>query len=1094
MANLTARYAARTAAAALISLTLSCSARKVALLAPPQQPPKQTAPDSDSWREAAEFFQMKRWQGPGDFPVERYFAARDQGRRLPLYSLAGNQPAAKGERDATFGTWQPLGPGNIGGRVRGLAIDPSTPTTMYAGTASGGVWKTINGGQTWTPLTDFLPVLTVSSLVMDPTNSQTLYLGTGEVARGAGIFKSTDGGQTWTQLPQTATSDFWFVYGLSIVGSRPTHLYAATASGIFFSTDAGATWKRALPVSTTSTLDCTSVKVRSDQPTDIVFAACGQFVNGLFTYSVYRNKDAAGSGTWETVQTDPKMSSTVLAFSPTKPDTVYAISVTNDSQSEFRSALLAVYRSTQAGDTGTWVTRATAADPTSVTANILSYPSCPYPAGDHHGQGGYNLDIAVDPTNPDVVFVAGIDLFRSDDGGATWGYADGGNRNYAHSDQHTLVFHPGYDGSANQTLFVGNDGGLYRTDIARGVAVTGTQALCGSGNAIGWTSLNNGFAATQFYHGAVFPGGATYFGGTQDNGTPLGTDSTGINKWFEVYGGDGGQVAVDPVDPNNMFYEYINLSIRKSTDGALTNRGAVNGITEDPKDFQFINFFALDMQDPLKMYTGAKQLWRSLDGAENWSAASGPVVNTNQFTDTISAIAVDPKDSNHILFGTSTGGNIYRNSAALTSDGKTTWAFSQPRSGYVSRIAFDPNQANTVYATYSTFRGSSSQSQIYRSGDAGVSWAPIGNLGSSPLPDIPAHVLLVDPDDSNRLYVGTDTGVFASLDAGQTWVRDDTPFADAITETLTLERDGSAKYLYAFTFGRGVWRVNLSGSASCSYSLSTTSATVDSNEQYGSLNVTTDPSCTWSARPGSSFVSIQSPATGKGPGTVFYRVKYNPNSASRTDNFFVQNQPVSVNQTGDTAGSHNVKNDELTSAKVINSLPYGDQTNNTGYTQNVTDPIHTCTKSANNKTQWWKYTASTGNPGARVIVAASSRSLSTAGDAGIVISAYPLQGAALGNELACTLVPAGTVTDLATGVIQFDTTPGAAYAIEISGVNSDNALTDMTASVFPLVSLTPAAPALVASQKQQFSASVLNSPNTAVRWFLSAPIGTLDTS
>lgn len=1077
------------AASVLLLLTISCTTRKTISIAALPAPPKAEPPESDSWQEAAEFFQKKRWQGPGDFPVERYFTARDQARRLRSISLAGNLDSAKGDRDATFGTWQPLGPGNIGGRVRGLVIDPANPSTMYAGTASGGVMKTTNGGATWSPLTDFLPVLTVSSLVMDPSNSQTLYLGTGEVARGAGIFKSTDAGQTWNQLPQTTTTDFHAVYSLAIVPSRPTHIYAATATGIFVSTDAGVTWKRALLATNGNFSSCSSVKARGDQPADIVFASCGQFTGSKFVVTIYRNKDAAGSGTWDVVQTDPAMSNTALAISPTKPDTVYAVAVTNDSQSPFMNALLAVYRSTQGGDSGTWETRATTANPSSAAANILSYPQCSYPV-DHRGQGGYNLDIAVDPTNPDVVFVAGIDISRSDDGGVTWGHADGGNNKYAHSDQHILVFHPGYDGAANQTLFVGNDGGVYTTAKARG-ATSSTPGFCGGSPQIPWTSFNNTFAATQFYFGTVFPGGATYFGGTQDNGTPLGTDSTGINKWSIVYGGDGGQVAVDPLDPNDMFYEYVHLSLRKSTDGAANSHVSINGITEDPNNFQFINFFTLDPQDPLKMYTGGRQLWRSMDGADNWTAASAPTLNGNQF-DLISAIAVDPKDANHILFGTNLAGHIYRNSSALSTDGKTVWPSTAPRTGYVSSLAFDPNHAGTVYATYATFRANTSQSQIYRSDDAALSWLPIGNSGSAPLPDVPVHILLVDPDDSTRLYIGTDTGVFASFDAGQTWARDDTPFADAITESLLLERDGTAKYLYAFTHGRGAWRVNLNGGPSgCVYSLSQSSVTVDSNDQVGALKVTTDSACSWSARPGTNFVSIQSPAVGKGSGTVYFKASNNSSTISRNDSFFVQNQAVSVLQLGDTTGSHFIKNDELSTAKIINSLPYGDVALNTGFTQNLaTDPVHSCTKSADNKTQWWKYTATNNS---RIIVAAVGRSQSVYGDAGIVVTAYPLSGTTLGAELACTRIPAST-TDPVTGTIQFNVTSASSYAIEIGGINGDNAQINIETSVLPSMSLTPSAPTIAAGQKQQFSANVLNTPNTAVRWLLSAPIGSIDST
>jgi len=1081
------RAAAGIVAGTLLLLVVSCSSRKTALTHPAlPAPPQAESPEPDNWKEAADFFRMKRWQSEGDIPVDRYLAARDQLRRLPVVSVAGATLASNKAKDATFGTWQPLGPGNIGGRVRGLVIDPQNPATMYAGTASGGVMKTTNGGQFWTPLTDFLPVLTISSLVMDPSSSSTLYLGTGEVARGAGIFKSTDSGATWTQLPQTANPNFYSVYSLAIVPTRPSHIYAGTSNGLFFSSDSGATWTKTLP-SGSSTASCRSVKVRGDQPTDIVFAACEQFTNNALTDTIYRNKDAGGSGTWETVKTDPGMGSTNLAISPSNPTTVYAVSASNDSKSQFASALFAVFRSTQGGDSGSWETRATPADPNSVNANILSYPQCSYPV-DHHGQGGYNLDIAVDPTTPDVVFIAGIVVFRSDDGGATWGYANGASAGYIHDDQHILVFHPNYDGAANQTLFAGNDGGVYFTNKARGVTAKGANALCGVSPDVGWTSYNHTFAATQFYFGTVFPGGATYFGGTQDNGTPLGADAGGVNQWTSVYGGDGGQVAVDPLDPNNMFYEYIHLAIRKSTDGALNNHSSITGITEDPNNFQFINYFVLDPQDPLKMYTGGHQLWRSFDGADNWAAASAPFAAVSSF-ESISTVSVDPKDSNHVLFGSSAGGRVFRNTAALTADGTTVWPFSTPRAGYVSNIAFDPNHPGRIYATYATFRSSASQSEIYRSDDAGLTWIPLGLTGSATLPDIPVHVLLVDPDDSTRLYIGTDTGVLASFDSGQTWARDDTPFADAITETLSIQRAGAAKYLYAFTHGRGVWRVNLAGgAASCTYALSQSSVTVDANAQAGAIKVTTDPSCSWSARPGSKFVTIQSPATGNGPGTVYYRVSSNQLAITRSDSFLIQDQPVTVVQNSDATLPHSIKNDELATAKIVNSLPYDDQSQNSSFTANPNDPVHSCTKSADNKTQWWRYTASASN---RIIVTVQGRALNFYGDSGIALTVYPLAGGVLGNELACAAIPQSS-TDPTTTSVQFDAVSGSSYAIEISGTNSNTAQVTMSVSILPAVSLTPANPTVVAGQKQQFSANILNTPNTAVRWTLSAPVGSID--
>ena len=423
-------------------------------------------PFGDSPDDAAEFLRMQRWQGPGDFPVDRYQKARDQVRRSGRISLESRRKTTESlaKPADTLGTgWQALGPGNIGGRVRGIAIDPTNPAVIYAATATGGVWKTIDSGTTWLPLTDFLPVLSTSTLVMDPSTPTTLYLGTGEYQLwGNGIYKTTDGGATWNELPATdnavAFNNFRNVNQIAIPATRPTHLYAATSNGLFSSVDSGITWTQAISPPPGGFERCNSVIARGDQPTDIVYAACGLYTNGAYIYSIYRNMDAAGAGTWDVVQSDPLMSSTVLAIAASAPQTIYALSATaSNSQGMFPNALYALFQSTSNGDTGSWVKRADTTNPNSLTANILSRPNCgTAPGTPQPGQANYDLTMVVDPTNPNTVFVGGIDLFRSDDGGLTFGYEnEGPNFVFAHNDQHALAFHPAYDGKGNQTLFCG---------------------------------------------------------------------------------------------------------------------------------------------------------------------------------------------------------------------------------------------------------------------------------------------------------------------------------------------------------------------------------------------------------------------------------------------------------------------------------------------------------------------------------------------------------------------------------------------------------------------------------------------------------------
>src|SRR5205814_222319 len=162
------------------------------------------------------------------------------------------------------------------------------------------------------------------------------------------------------------------------------------------------------------------------------------------------------------------------------------------------------------------------------------------------------------------------------------------------------------------------------------------------------------------------------------------------------------------------------------------------------------------------------------------------------------------------IFGTSAG-FLYRNSAALAADKNTVWQSVQPRTGYVSTVTFDPKDPNVVYATYSQYKANNTQSHVYKSSDGGANWTGIDGTGSTAIPDVPVFSIIADPQNTSNLYVGSDIGVFVSVDGGATWARDDNPFADAVTETLVLDRSTGQSVLVAFTHGRGVWKTVLPG-------------------------------------------------------------------------------------------------------------------------------------------------------------------------------------------------------------------------------------------------------------------------------------------
>lgn len=1023
-------------------------------------PPPHTAPPpaaeedgerEDSYNEAADFYLLKRAGEGGALPVERYFAAKRHAGSMPRYSVAQGRftsaAAKSAAREINVGTWQPLGPGNVGGRTRSLVIRPDDPNTMYAGSVGGGVWKTIDGGNTWNPLTDLLPSIGIGALAMDPQNPDTLYAGTGEwytnstrgdSIRGAGIFKTTDGGATWTQLPGTAspaTTSFYFTNKIVVSPNDSNKIYAATYGGIWFSPDAGTTWTRVLSRTGTQ-YGCQDLVIRTDQGTDYLYAACAWYTG--VAPAIYRNVDAGGSGTWDKVFTTDNMGRTALALAPSNQSMVYALVSSAEASGDYRLGLLGVYRSASNGDQDTWETRVTNKDPSRLNAALLSNPReafadiCTGGKAAYLNQGEYDLTIAVDPVNPDVVWAGGVDVFRSDDGGKNWGIAgfwQASGPKLVHADVHALVFASGYDGVGNQTLFAATDGGLYRTDNALSPPATGDRAACSPyPTQVAWTNINNGYAVTQFYHGAVYPGGGAYVGGSQDNGTNLGSDATGPLAWTRVLSGDGGFFAIDPNDPNLVYGESQNssgnaaISFVRSTNGGRSFSAAAKGITEPTANFAFITPFEMDPQNSKRLYIGGRTLWRTSDGAANWTEASASIGNTSGV---ISAIAISPSDPARVVFGTSLGFIFRTTQDATATDKSTAWTSVQPRAGYLSSLAFDPADATILYATYSQFKSDSSQSHIYKSTDGGATWAGIDGSGGSGLPDIPVYSIVPDPQNKSTLYVGSDIGLFVSLDGGATWAADDNPFANAVTEKLVLDRSAGTSSLYAFTHGRGVWKTALPGGGDpCQYKLPTTSVSWTAYGANTFIGVVTGPNCSWSAIPMGSL-SLSSPAGGKGSGSFTAQAFLNTSVQAQNYSVLVQDQVVKIKQDGAIVAKGN---DEPASAFVVATLPSFIIEDTTSATESPNDPVHSCTQSKDSKTVWFKATAPRT---ANVNIGFSLLTPGVTGSAGVVLAVYD----SASKEVACVVTAQGSLTGSPRYVL-VPVTKGETYSIELSSTIS----------------------------------------------------------
>ncbi|HEV3075596.1 MAG TPA: hypothetical protein VHB47_14340 [Thermoanaerobaculia bacterium] len=744
---------------------------------------------------------------------------------------------------ADTSSWTQLGPTNLGGRTLALLIDPGNPATMYAGTAGGGIWKSGDTGASWRPVGDMLPSLAVSALVMDPTSSSILYAGTGyagtlkstgrnfDETRGAGVFRSVDAGESWTQLAGSDTMDFHYVNKLALSPATGL-LYAATLTGVWrFNVAAGA-WvllQGTSPARRTSP-GCFDLTLRADAAdNDVLIAACGSFLRG----GVFRNAQAQVDGSpWQMVLPNASMGPaslamgrTSLAMAPSNPDIVYAVvaSHTGGPHDNYNQGLLGVWRSTHGGVLGSWKLRLLN-DSSNVLSTLL-FSDAYHAAGCGHGHrpitpytnlGWYDNVIAVDPKNSDRVWVGGYDLYRSDDGGMTFGAASywwaTGQPSYIHRFQHALAFSPGYDETANQTLFIANDGGVFVTQNSLAATASGSlSVLCNATNSsVAFSSLNNGFAVTEFFGGAVSPDGAVYIGGSL-NGTLKGSDAGGPSGWSTLLEDRGGNVAVDMTTPATLYVasqlrldgSNDTLDLEKSTDDGTTFHSAAGGITD--ASFLSIAPFIIDSTYHTTLWTGGSHVWLTEDGARHWFQASGRIVGTSAAS--ISAIASSPANPNYVLAGTDEGIIHYNHVVVSGGNGHMPWNWAKPQSsgGNVSSLTFHPSDANVAYATYATFGGS----HVWKTVDGGLTWTAIDGTGTGALPDVEVNSIIIDPANPSSLYIGTDMGIFVSTDDGQSWAKM-TAFPNASVEQLVVNvDDASRRTVYAFTHGRGAWRMNL---------------------------------------------------------------------------------------------------------------------------------------------------------------------------------------------------------------------------------------------------------------------------------------------
>lgn len=678
-------------------------------------------------------------------PNGRIDAAMQLASMIERQSQRGVAPATAGLERAN---WRWLGPGNIGGRTRSILIHPTDPNKMWLGSVAGGIWRTTNGGTSWAPVNNFLSNMAVSTMAMHPTNPSIMYAGTGEGfyngdgIRGAGILKSTNGGTVWTQLASTNSSFFHYVNRLAISPDGNTIL-AATRAGLFRSTDAGATFNLQL------SLDALDVKFH---PTDSTKAVA----SGYSSTSVYYSTNGGVTWTGATgipVASFPRIE---LAFAPSDGTIVYASVDTGGGK---------VYKSTNSGQTYTLQ-----------TSGSPSYLG---------SQGWYDNVIWVSPTDPNLVVVGGIDLWRSTNGGVNltkisqWFSAPLS----AHADHHVIVHHPGYNGTTNKTVFFGNDGGIYRANDVTTVSLTS-----------GWQHLLNNLGITQFYGAAGNPRTGEVIGGTQDNGTLHYSRAKGPQGWTAPFGGDGGWSAADPTNANYFYGEYVYLTIHRSSNRGVSSSFIYSGISDANACANFIAPFILDPNNADRMLAGGCSLWRSNNvkaPTPTWASIK-PTIGSE-----ISAIVVAPGNSDVVYVGHNNG-NIYKTTNGTASPPTWTQIDGTLPNRYVTRLTVDWTDPNIVYATF----GGYTTPNVYKSVNGGTSWTAIGGSGANVLPSAPVRSLLVSQYNANWLYVGTEVGIFTSEDGGLNWhVPHDGP-----TNTSVDELQWMNSALLAATHGRGIWK------------------------------------------------------------------------------------------------------------------------------------------------------------------------------------------------------------------------------------------------------------------------------------------------
>ena len=700
---------------------------------------------------------------------------------------------------ATFSSFRlrHIGPALMSGRISHIAVHPEHKQTWYVGVASGGVWKTTNAGTTFSPIFQNEASYSIGTVVIDPNNPTTIWVGTGEannqrsVGYGDGVYRSDDAGRSWRNVGLKTSEHV----GRIVIDPRNSNIVFAAAYGPLWSSggdrglyrteDGGANWSKVLEISENTGIS--DVAIDPFNP-DVMLAVAHQrrrhtwtLIHGGPESGLHKSTD--GGKTWRRIRSglpSGDVGRIVITFSPAQRGLAYA-------KVESSEQPVALYASRDSGES--WERR----------GNVQAQPM-------------YYKNIHADPKNPERVYVPSVQTQVSDDGGRT--FRELGERN-KHVDNHYLWIDP----DDTDHLIEGCDGGLYET-------WDGGQL---------WRHFTN-LSITQFYNVDVDNASPIYnvYGGTQDNATlggpsrSRGPDGATNNDWFVVTGGDGFVARIDPSDPNIVYAEsqyggIVRLDRRTSE---RVNIKPVEGKGEAPLRFNWESPFVISPHNPSRLYFGTSRLFRSDDRGNSWRAVSPdltrqtdrnrlPVmgrvwppeaVAQHQSTATwgnISAVAESRKREGLLFAGTDDG------VVQVSLDGGANWRKSENPPGlpdygthgvYVQRLFASKNDENVVYSLFDNTKNGDFKPYLYKSTNRGGSWTAIAG-------DLPANgpVLAFAEDhlNPNLLFVGTEFGLFFTVDGGTKWIRLRNNLPTIPVRDLAIqEREND---LVLATFGRGFY-------------------------------------------------------------------------------------------------------------------------------------------------------------------------------------------------------------------------------------------------------------------------------------------------